>query len=59
LVLDWLNRWKNFENETGRYFREGKLKHRETVVNGIENAVSAFIGLFEGQNVGKMVVKLA
>jgi len=59
LVLDWLDRWKDFEQETGRYFREGKLKHRETVVEGIERAVPAFIGLFEGQNVGKMVVKLA
>jgi NADPH-dependent curcumin reductase CurA len=29
------------------------------VVNGIEQAVSAFIGLFDGTNVGKMVVKLA
>ena len=59
LVLDWLDRWKDFEQEAGRYFREGKLKHRETVMNGIESAVPAFIGLFEGQNVGKMLVKLA
>jgi len=42
----------------GAYFQAGKLKNKETVVAGIERAVGAFIGLFEGKNVGKMVVKL-
>jgi NADPH-dependent curcumin reductase CurA len=59
LVLDWLDRWPEFEKEVGGYLGAGKLKHKETVVNGIENAVGAFIGLFKGQNTGKMVVKLA
>jgi NADPH-dependent curcumin reductase CurA len=47
-----------FEQEVGGYFRDGKLKNKETVVVGIEQAVSAFIGLFAGKNIGKMVVKL-
>jgi len=38
---------------------EVKLKNKETVVEGVESAVEAFIGLFEGSNVGKMLVKLA
>ena len=38
---------------------EGKLKNKETMVEGIEHAVEAFVGLFEGKNSGKMVVKLA
>ena len=59
LVLDWLDRWSEFEKEVGGYLRAGKLKHKETVVEGIDKTVSAFIGLFQGQNVGKMVVKLA
>jgi NADPH-dependent curcumin reductase CurA len=42
----------------GGYFKAGKLKHKETVVHGIDNAVAAFIGLFHGQNIGKMVVEL-
>ena len=58
LVRDWLDHQDEFEKEAGAYFREGKLKHKETVVNGIENAVSAFLGLFSGQNLGKMVVRL-
>jgi NADPH-dependent curcumin reductase CurA len=35
------------------------VKHQETVVKGIDKAVEAFIGLFEGQNIGKMIVELA
>jgi NADPH-dependent curcumin reductase CurA len=58
LVFDWLHRQDEFEKEAGGYFRAGKLKHRETVVDGIDKAVDAFLGLFQGQNVGKMVVKL-
>jgi NADPH-dependent curcumin reductase CurA len=59
IVRDWLERQGEFEKEVGGYFRAGKLKHKETVVEGIDKAAGAFIGLFQGQNVGKMVVKLA
>ena len=59
IVRDWLDRQSEFEKEVGGYFRGGKLKNKETVVDGIDQAVGAFIGLFAGKNVGKMVVKLA
>lgn len=59
LVRDWLDRQGEFEGEVGGYFRAGRLKNKETVVEGIEQAVGAFIGLFGGKNLGKMVVKLA
>jgi len=58
LVRDWLDRQGEFEKEVGSYYRAGKLKNRETVVKGINQAVGAFIGLFRGQNIGKMVVEL-
>ena len=58
LVRDWLDRQGEFEQEVGGYFQAGKLKNQETVVVGIDQAVGAFIGLFEGKNIGKMVVKL-
>lgn len=58
LVFDWLDRRTEFMAEVGGYFQTDKLKHKETVVDGIDQAVAGFIGLFKGQNVGKMVVKL-
>jgi len=59
LIRDWLGRRNEFEKEVGGYLRAGKLKNKETVVEGIDQAVGAFIGLFGGKNIGKMVVKLA
>jgi len=59
MVFDWLDRQSEFENEVGGYVKAGKVKHKETVVKGIDQAVGAFLGLFRGQNVGKMVVELA
>lgn len=59
IVSDSLDRQAEFEQEVGGYFRAGKLKNHETVATGIDRAVEAFLGLFTGKNVGKMVVKLA
>jgi NADPH-dependent curcumin reductase CurA len=59
LVLDWLDRQAEFETEVGGYFRAGTVKHREAVVKGLDQAVGAFLGLFKGENMGKMVVELA
>jgi NADPH-dependent curcumin reductase CurA len=59
IVTDWLGRRAEFENEVGGYFKAGRLKNQETVEKGIDQAVGAFIGLFHGRNVGKMVVELA
>jgi NADPH-dependent curcumin reductase CurA len=58
IVSDWLDRRAEFEKEVGAYVKAGKVKNKETVVKGIDQAVAAFIGLFHGQNVGKMVVEL-
>jgi NADPH-dependent curcumin reductase CurA len=58
IVSDWLAQRADFEKEVGGYFQAGKLINKETVVTGIEHAVDAFIGLFHGENMGKMVVDL-
>jgi NADPH-dependent curcumin reductase CurA len=59
IVSDALGRRGEFEREVGGFFRAGRLKNQETVAEGIEQAVGAFIGLFSGRNLGKMVVRLA
>jgi hypothetical protein len=59
IVSDWLDRQTEFQLELGGYLRAGTLIGEETVVSGIDQAVGAFIGLFDGTNVGKMVVRLA
>ena len=48
-----------FARELAAWTAAGKIKHRETVKEGIENAPAAFIGLFSGENLGKMLVKLS
>jgi NADPH-dependent curcumin reductase CurA len=58
IVSDFLNQRDKFEKEIGGYVRSGKLISKETVWDGIDEAVPAFIGLFDGKNIGKMVVKL-
>ena len=49
----------DFVREVGTWLSEGRIRYRETVVDGLENAPAAFIGLLNGQNVGKMLVRLA
>jgi NADPH-dependent curcumin reductase CurA len=59
IVTDFAAQRPEFEREVSGYLRAGKLKNHETVVTGIERAVPAFLGLFAGENTGKMLVKLA
>jgi NADPH-dependent curcumin reductase CurA len=58
IVTDHAKRFPDFVRDVGGWLREGRIKYRETVVEGIENAPEAFIGLLRGENLGKMVVKL-
>jgi NADPH-dependent curcumin reductase CurA len=48
-----------FIDDLSRWVAEGKVKWQETVFEGIEKAPDAFLGLFSGENTGKMLVKLA
>ena len=41
-----------------KWFKENKIKWKDTVYDGLENAPKAFIGLFKGENIGKTLVKI-
>lgn len=58
LVNDHRDLQPQFVREVGPWVASGRLEYRETVVDGIENTVEAFLGLLRGDNTGKMVVKL-
>jgi NADPH-dependent curcumin reductase CurA len=47
-----------FVNEVGGLVASGKLKSRETVIDGLAKAPGAFMGLLKGENFGKLVVKV-
>lgn len=59
LVMDYAARYAAALKELSAWVNDGRLQHNETIVEGIENAPAAFIGLFRGANVGKMIVKVA
>ena len=58
LVSDHADRLPQFLADCSRWLREGKLKYREDIVQGLEKAPEALIGLLRGQNTGKMLVKV-
>jgi NADPH-dependent curcumin reductase CurA len=58
IITDHSDRFDEFHSQAAGWVAEGRLRHRETVVDGIENAPAAFIGLLAGENVGKMLVRV-
>jgi hypothetical protein len=58
IVTDHLDLWPQALQELGRHVASGALKYRESITTGIENAPAAFIGLLNGENFGKQLVKL-
>ncbi|HEX7792578.1 MAG TPA: NADP-dependent oxidoreductase [Afipia sp.] len=59
IVSDFNAIYGDFLRDMGQWLREGKLKHREFVTEGIESAPEAFIGLLRGANFGKQLVRVA
>ncbi|HKW93070.1 MAG TPA: NADP-dependent oxidoreductase [Methylomirabilota bacterium] len=58
IVSDHLARMGDFLRDCGGWIREGRLKYREDVVVGLEKAPEAFIGLLQGKNFGKLLVRV-
>ena len=59
IVMDFASQKAEFERDMAAWLREGKMKYREDIVDGLENAVPAFRGLLQGQNFGKLLVRVA
>jgi len=55
---DFIALYPEFVREMGRWLRDGRIRYREDVVVGLERAPEAFIGMLEGRNFGKLLVKL-
>ncbi|MGE3302850.1 MAG: NADP-dependent oxidoreductase [Hyphomonadaceae bacterium] len=58
MLGDHLHEEEAFRQEMTAWLKAATVQSRETVVHGLENAVGAFLGLFSGENTGKMLVKL-
>lgn len=58
IVFDHNDMREDFLRDMSGWIKSGRIRARETVVEGLENAVDAFLALFSGDNFGKMVVKL-
>jgi NADPH-dependent curcumin reductase CurA len=57
IIFDYYPRYLEFFKEMSGWAAAGKIKYREDVVDGLENAPQAFIGLLEGKNFGKLVIR--
>ncbi|MFB2686401.1 NADP-dependent oxidoreductase [Shewanella mangrovisoli] len=58
IVMDYFDQFEEFIAQMAQWLQAGKVKSEETVYHGLDQAAEAFIGLFEGKNKGKMLVKL-
>ena len=56
---DYGYRYDEFYNQMSTWLNEGKIIFREDIVDGLENAPQAFIGLLEGKNFGKLIIRVA
>jgi NADPH-dependent curcumin reductase len=58
IVSDFSDQAEDFGRDVGGWLRDGRIKYKEDVVEGLQNAPQAFIGLLEGRNFGKLLVKV-
>lgn len=56
---EFVDQRPDFYREAAKWIAEGRLKYKEDIVDGLENAPNAFFGLLEGKNFGKLIVKVA
>ncbi|MFQ5534533.1 MAG: NADP-dependent oxidoreductase [Sphingomonadales bacterium] len=59
IVSDHSDLLPDFTRDMSRWLQEGRVKARETVIQGLENTPKAFVGLFKGENFGKLVTQVS
>lgn len=59
IISEHMDVWPQALRELGAHVVSGRIRYRETVAYGLQNAPAAFIGMLKGQNFGKQLVKLA
>ena len=59
VATDFMHLYADFQRDMRGWLKAGQVKYQETVMDGIENAPAALIGLMAGENAGKMLVRLA
>ena len=59
IVSDFASKQADFLRDVGEWVRTGRLKYREDIVDGLEKAPTSFIGMLQGKNFGKTLVRIA
>lgn len=59
VVYEWQDRYEEATRQLGQWIKDGLLKYRESIGEGLENAPELFRGLLKGKNFGKQLVKVA
>ncbi|MCI1694234.1 NADP-dependent oxidoreductase [Aneurinibacillus aneurinilyticus] len=59
IVSDYAKQFNEGASQLAQWVQEGKIKYKENIVEGFENTIDAFLGLFTGENLGKQIVKVA
>jgi len=59
IIFDYAHRQADFLRDMGEWVRQGRIRYREDVAQGLENAPAAFLKLLKGGNFGKQVVRLS
>ena len=59
VVTEWQDQWQQATEQLGEWVSAGKIRYRESVGEGLENAPELFRGLLKGKNFGKQLVKIA
>ena len=58
IVSDFAARHRDFLRDMSQWVREGKVKHKEFITEGLDSAPAAFMGLLKGANFGKQLVRV-